>query len=497
MILVHDLSLIYMISNPLLFRMKRIKYLVFVSLLAFVSSCNSGVFEEHEIGDNLIDKSTEVLLIDTFTVQSSTVMLDSVITSISNNVLFGKYSDPFFGEVNSDFYGVLQLGDAFNLRQTEVSNGGLVDVHVKFDSLVFIMYPDQRYYGDTLVQQNMAIHRVIEEIDFPENEYAFYGHSSFDYDSESLSNADFYAKPVTQSVFEKETDNDVDFDDGGIRLRMDDALGLDIINRVNVKDDTVIDSRKWLKYFKGIVLKPGVDNSMMFSLPLSDNKMKIRLYYSDSEYSEVGIPRFHDFPVSTEGLHFSNYTSDKSATPQDLGRIVDRTEELSSELTDNLAFVQGGIGFLTKLKIPYIEKLNTLGLTGGVLKAELVFYPKDGTYDNKIYKLPDNRFTYFNLYTTNADNMALSAILNPTTNAPVSSIYNTNVENPDESYFSIDVTNYVNNILLFPEENGFDDALLLTFPLDKLGNSIDRMVIENDRKSDFRIRLKTTYVVQK
>lgn len=113
----------------------------------------------------------------------------------------------------------------------------------------------------------------------------------------------------------------------------------------------------------------------------------------------------------------------------------------------------------------------------------------------KTYSDFRDRLTRFNIYTTNSDNMALSSILDPNTNSPVSSVYNPDAENPDESFYSIDVTNYVNNILLQGQE--FDDALLLTLPLESLGNSMDRMIIENDPKSDFRIRLKTTYVVQK
>ena len=496
MILVHDLSLIYMISNPLLFRMKKIKFIVFVSLLAFLTSCNSDVFQEHEIGDNLIDKSTEVILIDTFTIESSTVKMDSIKTSGEKNILFGKYKDPFFGDINSDFYGILELGDPFELRKTNVNNLGSVDVHVKFDSLVFIVYSDQRYYGDTLSEQNVTIHKVIDEIEFPKDKYAFYGHDSFDYETEDLCNAGFFVKPVTQSVYDKTLDNDAEANDGGIRFRMSDALGLDIIQRVNnVNDDTVRDPNKWIKYFKGIVLKPGEDNTAMLSFPVTENKMKMRLYYSDAEYDEVGVPRIHDFPVKNSPLNFSNYTSDKSSTPQDLGRIVEETEDLSSELTDNLAFVQGGIGFITKIRIPYVEKLNTMGLTGGILKAELVFYPKDGSYDKELFRLPNDRITKFNIYTTNDDNMAKSPVLNPTTNSPASSVYMFNYENPDESYYSIDVTSYVNNILLQGQE--YEDALLLTLPFQGLGNSMERMVIENDRKSDFRIRLKTTYVVQK
>ncbi|WP_164977384.1 DUF4270 family protein [Ancylomarina salipaludis] len=475
--------------------MKRIKILVSISILVFLSSCNSGAFEEHEIGDNLIGNSTEVSLIDTFTIESSTVKMDSVVTSGQKNILFGKYDDPYFGKVNSDFYGVLGLGDSFNLRKINVNGVGQVDVHVKFDSLVFIVYSDKRYYGDTLAQQSISIHKVIEEIKYPDNEFAFYGHRNFAYEAEDLCNVNFFAKPVTQSVYNTEIDQDAEANDGGIRFRMDDELGLDIIKRVNnTEDDTVRDSNKWKKYFNGIVLKPGQNNTVMLSFPITDSKMKMRLYYSDAEYDEVGVSRFHDFPVLNTMLAFSNYTSDKSSTPQNLGRIVDRTEELSSDSTDNLTFIQGGIGFMTKVRIPYLEKLNTLGLTGGILKSELILYPKDDSFDSEQFKLPSSS-SAFNIYTTNADNMTLSSILNPVNNQAVASVYNFNREYPDESYYSIDITNYVNNVLLSGQN--YDDALLLSLPIETIGNSMERMVIENDPKSDFRIRLKTTYVVQK
>ena len=38
---------------------------------------------------------------------------------------------------------------------------------------------------------------------------------------------------------------------------------------------------------------------------------------------------------------------------------------------------------------------------------------------------------------------------------------------------------------------------MITLPLENIGNSMDRLVIDNDKDSDFRIRLRTTYVVQK
>lgn len=480
-----------MIRNLLLYRMRNFSVFLFGSLLALMSSCNSSDFEEHQIGDNLIDKSTEVILIDTFMVRSSTVKRDSVVTSGYENVLFGQYTDEYFGKVRSEFYAEVGLGDAFSLRKINLS-GSDVTVPIKYDSLVFIGYGDGRYYGDTLVQQSIEIHRVTEEIKLPEGKFAFYGHDSFDYDSELIGQADFFLKPKKQSVFEEKNDSDPEFLDGGIRFRMQDLLGEKIIEKVNAIDDTVLLSDRWRSYFKGFLLKPGIQSNAMFAFALGNAKMKMRLYYSDANYDQVGVARFHDFPVNSNAVHFSNYQSDKSLTPQGLGRIVEESEDLISEETDNLAFIQGGIGFLTKIRIPYITGLNKLGLTGGILKAELVFYPKDGSYNDDQFMLPQSPF---NIFETDETNQLLQKIVNSVNNNPITSIYYYNTTNKDESFYSVELTDYINRKLL--EGQKYDDALLISLPFESIGNSMERMVIENDINSDFRIKLKVTYVVQK
>jgi len=468
--------------------MNKIKSLLFVSLLVFFISCNSGVFEEHAIGDNLIDKDTEVLLIDTFKIESSTVKLDSIITSGVSNAIVGQYEDEFFGKVRSEFYGILDYNGGFRLA---VDNEQVI-IPVEYDSLVFITYYDKHFYGDTLKEQSISLHKVTEELEFVDGANGLYGHNTFDYDEAVLGELSF--KPRPARIKNGRAYN--------LRIPMSDEFGEKLIAMAMEANDTLSDRTKWGRFFEGLVLKPGNDDdATMLSFKTGDTLMKMRLYYSNLEGENTDQALHHDFPVMSSALNFMNYTSDKTATPQNLGRIVEETEDLSSELTDNLAFVQGGVGFMTKIKIPHIEELNTLGLTGGILKAELIFYPKNESYDSDIFKLPNSAM---NIYTTNADNRVILAVPNPTTNKPVASVYVPNTENPDESYYSIDVTSYVNEILFNGQE--YDDALLLSLPLGGYGESnkrikmespLDRMVIENDPKSDFRIRLRTTYVVQK
>jgi hypothetical protein len=476
--------------------MKKTKFIAFIASLAFFSSCNSGVFEEHEIGENLIDKSTEVLLIDTFTIQTSTVKLDSVNTSGFKNVLVGKYQDPYFGKVSSDFYASVDLGQAWNL-----ATSGTNKIKVKFDSLVFIGYFDEdlsHFIGDSLVEQKLSIHRIIEKIELPDNKFSFKAHDVLDFDSESLGETVFVPKPRTYSFYNEENDKNPLAKRGGVRFRMKDKLGLDIVNLVNRASDTILLPNEWTDYFKGIVIKAGLDNSSMFSFQTGSNRMKIRLYYSNIAYDEVGVVKFRDFSVNNALLNFLNNKSDyisENEIAQKIGNIVNVEEELSAVETEDLSFIQGSLGLMTKVKIQNIENLNILGMSGGILKAELRFYPKEGSYDSEVLRLPDPS-TIFIAYHTEEDNKTVNPIINPTNGNPLTAVFVRNQVNIGESYYSINLTDYVNNILLSPEDYDFDNAIILSIPTSNQGNSMERLVIDNNNKSDMRMKLEVTYVVQ-
>lgn len=486
-----------MISKPYLLKMRKLITILFIFVLGFLTSCNSDSFQEHEIGDNLIDKSTEAQLIDTFLVESATVKLDSLLTSGYSNILFGAYHDEFFGDVSSEFYTTLGLGGGLEMG---ADANGKKNIELEFDSLVFIGFPDTRYYGDTLQEQTMTFHKLTEEIDLSNEQIGFYAHHTFAHEEVPFGTSTFYLKPVKQSkeitTIGTETILEVERKRDGLRLRIDDALGIDIVNKVNANDSILTNIFKWRKFFKGMVLKPGSDNSTLFSFKLGSPGMKLRLYFR----YEGGERSYHDFPIiqsqgrsSESGLayyNFSNFRSDKSSTPQDLGRIVEETEELKSEETDDLAFIQGGIGFYAKVKIPYIKNLKYLGITGGLLNAELIFYPKEGSFDDSVFRLPTSEIS---VYVTNRDNNRLSLLTN-SIGSSATAVYNYVSERKNERYYSIDLTSYVNDILTNGQD--YEDALLIGFPYESIGNTMGRLIIENDIESDFRIRLKATYVVQ-
>jgi hypothetical protein len=484
--------------------MRKIKHLVFIFIVAVLTACNSDVFEEHKIGGNLIDGSTNVIMIDTFTVEGSTVKMDSVRTSGFNNVLLGKYKDPYFGNVKSSFFGEVDLGLGIKSRFEEGAR-----IFLGYDSLVFMMYHDpnvRRIVGDTLADQAVSIHRVTQELKLPKNKNYYNAHDELSFEVEEIGSITFTPRLSINDLnsdLEKELDKKTLYEKSGVRIRLEDAIGQDIIGKVNSSDENenliLSEKVKWFDYFKGIVLRAGDNNSAIFSFQTGVG-MKMRMYYHDNNGTQKGALKYYDFPVRNLDEqkkvvsftnHLADFISDDYSYMSKINEIENVRDELSSIETEDLCFIQGGTGLMTKVRIPYVEQLNRMGLTGGILKAELVFSPKNNSYDKDLYPLPYSRFE---LYSTNKKNLFPNSDVNPRTNGALTSTYVYNASSIDESYYTFDVTSYVNNILLNGQE--YDNALLITLPRSTIGNSVERLVIDNDRKSDTRIKLEVTYVVQ-
>jgi len=67
-----------------------------------VTGCTKPVISFQSVYNG--DNATNVVKIDTFAVQVSTVFLDSFVTSGTSAQLLGRYIDPFFGTITSRSY---------------------------------------------------------------------------------------------------------------------------------------------------------------------------------------------------------------------------------------------------------------------------------------------------------------------------------------------------------------------------------------------------------
>ncbi|TEB40657.1 DUF4270 family protein, partial [Flavobacterium circumlabens] len=102
----------------------------------------------------------KVILIDTVTVEMSTINFDSLVTSGQSRILVGNYDDPIFGKVKSDGYFQLE-SDSYSLPG---AGSDTEAVNYVFDSISMILKYNNYFYGDTTKVQTFGIHRVLQKI---------------------------------------------------------------------------------------------------------------------------------------------------------------------------------------------------------------------------------------------------------------------------------------------------------------------------------------------
>lgn len=448
-----------------------------ITLSVLFTGCNSEDFVVHELGGDLIESSTVVNCVDSFTIKSSTVIMDSIQTSSVGSVSVGRYVDDYLGAMKATVYSKVDLGSAFSLEDTD---------EAELDSIVLVVYSSGVFWGDTTQTQTISVHKVTEKIEITSKKPAYYNKDSLSIDSKAIGVKTFRARPQR-----KDDLNSTNYHD--FRIRLDDKFGQQILDSALVNNSFTSSAARWEKELKGIALVPGEDdNASVLNFPT--DSMNIRLYYRTIGGSAGGaVERHRDFALSSS-LSFTNYQADRTNTEElgsSLGGLTEREVGVLSERTNNLSFIQAGTGIYTKLEIPYLEMLNQEGDAASLISAVLQVYPLSATFEQDLFPLYGLEFE---IYETDRLNRLVSTIVN-SSGSQVTSIYYVNYENPEDTPLSFDLTNYVSGVLA----DGMleNEGLLIKFSDETNNEFVSRMVIDNDPDSSVKIKLKVTYAVQK
>ena len=129
-------------------------------------SCTKS--DSFSTGKDFVEPNTKLSIVDTFRVDLSTVLLDSISSSGTNIALVGQYFDNDFGAVSS--MGYFEPGfNTLNIEENAIFDSAAI-------SLVFSGYS----FGDTTSLMSISIHQLNERIDLRDNNY-LYNRSSFSY----------------------------------------------------------------------------------------------------------------------------------------------------------------------------------------------------------------------------------------------------------------------------------------------------------------------------
>lgn len=438
------------------------KYSFLLVILVFLSCTDENM--TFKIGGDYVDVKTNIRYIDTLTVHSFTVMMDSVKTSglQSPVMLVGKYTDPEFGNISSKSYFRVSLPASKILPKDAV-----------FDSLQLILLYNDYSAGDTTKEYTINVHRLSQTIKLNDDSY-LYNTSRFTYFDELYGTETFTPRPNTNDT---------------LWIRMNDSFGNELFDLFMDKDDKVSDNLSFLNYFRGLVISgDDTDDAILgFKFPTSsETNVKfptMRLYYHYYDFENVSA--YLDFIVSSSDydLQFNQIQLSEPV----VNFPAEQRNKLSSALSNNRSYLLAGVGLMTRFEIPYLKNLFEFHENLQIVKAELQIEPIRNTY--KTIALPEE----VSLYISDDLNRFGSAIIDQSNQVQIGDLEIDELYQEDTRY-TFDITYYCEGKLKEESSDGSTPALLFTVTPENLYSTLDRLIIGNQRNAQNQVTLKVYYM---
>jgi len=432
---------------------KKYYYILFFLLLA---SCKKA---DITFGNELLDNShTQIIKVDTVTVQLSTIYIDSFVTNNKSVGLAGIYKDPWFGTVQAKSFIEIApptFSDTFS--------------NSTFDSLELVLYLNKTFYGDTTKPVTINVHRLLENMKFEKGKSSLYNTSLFATDAAAIGSKTLLVSPNR---------------DDSIRIRLSDELGKEWLSRLATADDAMKSASAFGDYFKGICIAPSGDDGMVFAFKDSI-AVNLHFHKNNDLYPQDKQVVFN---ISNGEYQFNNISADRTGTA--ISALSSENNEIISSQTGNAAYSQYITGAVAKLRFPYLRNMLQLPGYAGIAAAELRIRPAATSFD-KIFTLPagmrltttDNSNAFgTDIYYTDGTGNAVTL----TGNLQADDLYGIN------TYYSYDLTAYIKSLTEISEENKYG---LLVSPLsDNIATSFDRLVLGDDTSTENKTELIIYYL---
>jgi hypothetical protein len=438
------------------------KFILMLFLAVTILSCGTDTDAgEFVVGSDYLALNNKVVLIDTVTVDMSTINFDSLVTSNQQRILIGNYDDPIFGKVKSNSY--FQV--APNTYSLSTSGSDTETVNYVFDSIVMTLKYDNYYYGDTTKVQTFDIHRLTQKVKPNVDDKSFYNNSTLTYNDESIGSISYKPRPI-----EKDS----------ITIKMNDTFGSELFQKMKKRDVTDFDS--FTEYLKGFVVVPSTSNSSSV-IGFNASTSVIRLYYSkspkdiDEESYEV------EFTISDVTKQFNSISSDKTGTL--LQNLPNSSSKLSSSLTNRQGFIQSGTGVACRIDFPNIKQLKYISEKGAIVDAQLLLKPVNNSYSEQ-YPLADSLKIYV------ADN--LNRMSGSLVNSAGTSVYGILNKKTDEFNENVGYTIPIGWFLQKEmwKQSDSRSSLILTLPV--ISKAVNRIVLGDQKHLNNKIQLKIYYI---
>jgi hypothetical protein len=418
-----------------------------------------------QFGSDFVDGSnTQIIKIDTFGVQLSTVFTDSFPTSGLGTSLIGSYKDPIIGTIATQTY--FQVAPPF-----------FEDIYenVLFDSMTLILKLNKNFYGDSTKPVHIDVSRVTQKIEPFENSFTLFNINKFTVDPIVLGSKDLIVNPTqTDTIF----------------IKLNAALGQELLNKFTSKSDTIKSAETFLNFFKGLRISSNNTSKMIFG---SSDSAKLRIHYKKKDLFLVN--RNIDFTVTNRNLHFNNISVERSTGSAKLQNLA-TAKEIDSKLTDNTAYGQSAGSALIKLRFTTIRELLKSPNFAKILSARLIIRPIEGSYNRTLYLPPQLRLsTTTSLNQIGTDLSTIGA--NGTLVVQYGNLFTDYAFGVNTAY-SFDITSFIRFAITDLDVNS-KNGLLLSPPSGAYETSFSRLAIGNRQNNtpNSKIELQIFYAAIK
>lgn len=416
-------------------------------LLLALYSCSDS---PSEIGaDFFQDGVLDVSIVDSVSVDLSTITFENIITSNATRILAGHHEDAKLGKLTANPFFRVSVNGTSSLDESNTS----------YNYLALILKYDGYSFYDTLITNTYRVYRVADEIE-TENGY-LYNTDTFSTDAEPLGTISFSPRPHR---------------DDSLEIRLSDTLGKDLFLKAQGGGTALTDVTEFYKYLPGISVMPDTgENGCIIGFALAS---ELRLYYTDKSITP-SEEKYLSFPISSSAsanTYFTRITADRTNT--ELTGLTSSETRLPSSETSDQSYCQSGTGLTIRVDFPYLKDLNQFR-NFYINKAILEIYPVKRSYD-ELMPLPE----YLQVYKINKRNEAYEEFSNS-----VVLIEDTDLGR--DSYYYLDVTDFINEQLTIQEFN--ENGLMLWTGSENLGSTIDRLYLSAQTR-EYNTRLKIYYV---
>jgi hypothetical protein len=451
--------LIYTMNKLVLFKNKLVAFLSLLPAIFFLGACEKS----QQIGFGLTNQEeVEVYYTDTLTVEASTTLRDSISTNNSSLILVGKHQDTelSFGKISTKaFFQV--AADTLLLNDKDIAVA---------DSLVLNL--SYGYAHPTIPTVPQTIHLYPLSDDFAADK-VYYSHNTLGIDMDSkLADIQVHPDSITQRARVSYTLS---------KTEKGNALMLALFDLA--KNNTTV--KTFLETYKGFALLPDDDNQSVVGFNVS-NLTNFTLYYHSNNESKT---RYAIVFRSDFGRNFNHIETNRQGTSLE---NVALAQLIPSAQTNSFTYIQSGAGLVTKLDFPSLDNLKKLGNVV-INRAELVIKPKlesTSTYTPPILTLL--RADETNKLLKSSSGALLFAV------SEANSAFNLGFNTRNQEYRT-DITSHLQRV--FSELDPHKGLILMSMiPVSGSlpiydGTTLNRVIISNDKNSEFRTRLRIFYTV--